>query len=310
MGVNKPTFEQLIQGMKTRQNRNGFMAVELHYSADPSKATEEWLKKTRPGYSEPGWKREMEIDFGALGGTLAFRHYFTQWEGKIVVRPLDEVPLSWPKYGTMDYGTQSPTAFLVYTINPENQIIVIWEYYSPGPLHQHAQAIIDNPYYGEFAWITIDPRCRDKTQNVEGNLRSISELLEDQYGVFTIPGNNNRSAGRDRIEWHWRDLDNREPTLLIAEDCTNLITELKNIRYEEWSSVLRQKRAPKEDTVKVKDHAYDALRYGLLSQPSLDANEMTRQFANEKRARKISHANAMAQPTFGDGDEVLGQFYK
>lgn len=311
--TDKDNFEEIISGFKVRHNKNGFVAVKMHYTSDPDKASEEWYEKTRRGYTEAAWNREYEMDFGALGGELVFGDYFSKYSDKIII-PTMEPPRSWPKYGSMDYGTLSPTAFLVYTIDNDGSIIFIWEYYSPGPLPSHAKAIINCPYYYDLAWITIDPSMTHKTQNVDGNLKSIQDLLDDGYDIITIPGDNDRFAGWERIKWHWRDLSEREPTLKITRDCPNLIRELKNLRYAEWSPVMSQKRNPKEDTVKKDDHAADACRYAIMSQPrivepsSLDGTGLVA----PRRARRMTRRNVIARNTFDkkQGHPILGKYYE
>lgn len=305
-------FEEVIPGLQVRENENGFTAVKMHYTADPDKSTDEWYEKTRRGYTEPAWQREYEMDFGAMGGELAFRKYFVEHGDKIIV-PDFQVPEAWPKYGTMDYGTLAPTAFLVYTIDNDGTIIVIWEYYSPGPLSKHAQAIINCPYFYDLAWITIDPAMTSKTQNIDGNLHSIQDLLADSYEIFTVPGDNDRRAGWERIKWHWRDLDERESTLKITRSCKNLINELNSLRYDEWSTTMAQKRNPKEDIVPKDDHAADGLRYGVMSQPKIPESGSLAGtgIVSNRRARRMRRKNTIARDNFRTkkGHPVLGKFY-
>ena len=68
------------EGLSERITTGGMPVLRLHYSADPEKrpGTEKgdhWLSQAVQGYAgglnAPRWRKEMEIDYGAMMGTMA-----------------------------------------------------------------------------------------------------------------------------------------------------------------------------------------------------------------------------------------------
>lgn len=51
----------------------GISVVRLHYTADPTKATPEWLARQQVGYAPDRWAREMEMDAQAGSQAAIFR---------------------------------------------------------------------------------------------------------------------------------------------------------------------------------------------------------------------------------------------
>lgn len=67
---------QLMQGLRVRWNGNsGFTALELHYSADPLKRTEEWYQREQMANAN-GWDREYELAWRAKGGKAVYQEEF------------------------------------------------------------------------------------------------------------------------------------------------------------------------------------------------------------------------------------------
>jgi hypothetical protein len=87
---------------------------------------------------------------------------------------------------------------------------------------------------------------------------SIAETMM-RNGVRWTPSDRNRLAGK--MEIHRRlSLDNGRPSLYIFETCTNLIRTLGNIPTSKLNT---------EDVdTKAEDHAYDALRYMVMTRQS------------------------------------------
>lgn len=94
-------------------------------------------------------------------------------------------------------------------------------------------------------------------------------------------GENGKLAGMERIFEHWRDLDNREPSLkivcpydcsrkrfgLFSRSCANLLWELMRTRREQLSASQLMRKNPTEAIVDKGNHLRDALKYVLLSLP-------------------------------------------
>jgi len=252
-----------MKGLKVITNpRNGFRVITLHYSANPEKATPEWKARTKKGMPDHGWMREMEIDYGAMGGQLIFPQ-MREYEEKIICQPFDVTHFR--KCGSIDYGgSRSPFSFHVYMVDYNDKKYAIWEHYKIDPyLRNHAEAIKTCPYFEGLEYITIDPACNAKLPQKERGPTSIIQILAEEYKIYTILGNNNREAGRQRIADCWYNLEEEEPFFYIWPNCVNMIREFKNLRWPEEM----------KDDVVGDDHAYDECRYFFMSRPQRSVRE-------------------------------------
>ena len=98
--------EEVIPGLDFFERDVGFLAIRLHYSADPEKDAE-WARAARLGMPHAGWQREMEIDFEARGGDLVY----PMFDRNVHVRAMS-VSGDATRYRGMDHGMRSPTTCL------------------------------------------------------------------------------------------------------------------------------------------------------------------------------------------------------
>ena len=91
---------------------------------------------------------------------------------------------------------------------------------------------------------------------------TIGEILI-QKGHKLRRADKNRLAGKIQIHEHLRqDRSTGRPRLQILSTCTNLIKELQSLPLS--------KSNPEDVDTHSSDHAYDALRYMIMSRPKLD----------------------------------------
>ena len=106
--------------------------------------------------------------------------------------------------------------------------------------------------------------------------------------VLTIAGHKLRRADKNRIQGkiqiHERLKlnDNGRPKLQIFKSCPNLIREIQSIPIDP--------NRPEDVDTKASDHAYDALRYLIMSRPR--TTSVWEEMANKKRWTP-------SDPTFG-----------
>lgn len=67
---------EIAPGIRARMNSNGISYVELHYSADPEKCTEEWLAREQAGNPSTNWDREYELAWRVQGGRAVYQGVF------------------------------------------------------------------------------------------------------------------------------------------------------------------------------------------------------------------------------------------
>ena len=94
-----------LKGIKEWRNPgNGFYVYQVHYSAEPEKATPEWYAKNRPLLPTNEWNREMEIDWSSFAGKPVFQNDWDQSRmvKKITADPKHVMLRSW------DFGYHHP----------------------------------------------------------------------------------------------------------------------------------------------------------------------------------------------------------
>jgi hypothetical protein len=116
----------VTKGISTRTTSLGFHVVRLHYSSDPDKdpATEAgrlWMEQAKAGMSDAQWRKEYEIDYGALSGQLVFPEFDPAIH---VVEEFKLDPSQWTVSMACDPHPRTPHAFLWLAINREGEMIV------------------------------------------------------------------------------------------------------------------------------------------------------------------------------------------
>ena len=169
-----------------------------------------------------------------------------------------ELPTNWPRIRAADYGYASPSCVLWGAIDWDNNIWVYRELYAK---HLTAEQLADKileaeeldplPHYN-----VLDASCWNKT----GFGPSIAETMM-RAGVRWTPSDRNRLQGK--MELHRRLADDpytKEPRLRIFSTCKHTIAQLSGIPLSKTNS---------EDVdTKAEDHAYDALRYMVMTRTS------------------------------------------
>lgn len=275
----------MATGISAKITKGGVSVLRLHYSADPGKrpgteAGDAWIIQQAAGY--PGgtksarWKKEMEIDYGALGGTKAL----PEWEnwvgaGRIVIPPFDAT--GYKLYGSYDHGWRSPSAYHVHGIDGDGNIVTLWEFYADHvpvalisdiikgksvtlPDGRHFQG---NPFAGLEAQKIADPKIWAEDQAMSDNTMKSTCYLFEQQGVYFEPGE--RGGDTTVLEWllgyFWADPQN--PRYRITNNCPKLIWELGKMRHRELSAKVAMNRDAPEELVDKDNHAWDGLKMFL-----------------------------------------------
>ena len=198
-------------------------------------------------------KRLLDGDWDVAEGA-AFPEFSKE---RHVVEPF-EIPNNWPRIRAADYGYASPSCVLWGAIDWDNNIWVYKELYvKQHTAEQLADRILEMeqlepiPHYA-----VLDSSCWNKT----GSGPSIAETMM-RVGVRWTPSDRNRLQGK--MEIHRRLADNpltELPRIRIFNTCTNIVRQLSGIPLSKTNS---------EDVdTKAEDHAYDALRYMMMTRTS------------------------------------------
>lgn len=195
-------------------------------------------------------KRLLEGDWDVADGA-AFPEFS---RAKHVVEPFD-LPTNWPRIRAADYGYASPSCVLWGAIDWDNNIWIYRELYVKQlTAEQLADKILEAEQLDPLPHYTVlDSSCWNKT----GFGPSIAETMM-RCGVRWTPSDRNRIQGK--MEIHRRLADDprtEEPRLRVFSNCSNTVKQLAAIPLSKTNS---------EDVdTKAEDHAYDALRYMLMT---------------------------------------------
>jgi len=174
-----------------------------------------------------------------------------------VIEPF-EVPIGWQRFRAADYGYASPSCVLWGTVDFDGNIYIYRELYGAGYTGERLAHLILEMERADptMAMCILDTSCWNRT----GLGPSIAETMI-RSGVRWIPADRDRISGK--VEMHRRLAINErtgEPKLKIFATCTNLIRTL--------SSIPTSKTNPEDVDTKADDHAYDALRYMIMTRQS------------------------------------------
>ncbi len=178
-----------------------------------------------------------------------------------VVTPFD-IPIVWERVKSIDYGYASESCCLWGAIDPEDKTLIIYrELYRKGLTGEALGNTITDMEQTEYKSIpgVLDTSAWSKTGYTGP---TIGEVLI-KAGHKLRRADKNRIAGKVQIhEYLKRNGNSERPRLQIFNSCPNLIKELQGIPLSSSN--------PEDVDTHAPDHAYDALRYLIMSRPRLD----------------------------------------
>ena len=187
---------------------------------------------------------------------------FAEFEPPVHVIPPFELPSWWERVKAVDYGYAAESCCLWAAIDPEDKTIIIYrELYRKG-------------LTGEALGDTITEMEENEIKSIPGILDTaawsrtgytgptIGEILVNK-GHKLRRADKNRIAGKAQIHEHLRvNTGTGRPKLQMFNTCVNLVKELQALPLS--------KTNPEDVDTHAADHAYDALRYLIMSRPRMD----------------------------------------
>ena len=187
---------------------------------------------------------------------------FAEFEVETHVIPPFELPSWWERVKAVDYGYAAESCCLWAVIDPEDKTIIIYrELYKKG-------------LTGEALGDTITEMEQEEIRSIAGVLDTaawsrtgytgptIGEILVNK-GHKLRRADKNRLAGKTQIHEHLRKNNvTGRPRLQIFNTCVNLIKEIQALPLS--------KSNPEDVDTHAADHAYDELRYLVMSRPRMD----------------------------------------
>ena len=176
------------------------------------------------------------------------------------------IPAHWIKIRGLDPGLNNPTACVWLAISPDDELFVFDEYYEMDKtIKEFATEIKAKTGLDKIVYTVIDPSsCSRNPAHPE--LKSVKEEYA-KYGIWTKPGNNDVSYGINAVKelLHVNPKTGR-PRLFFFDDLEAIKKEIIRYRWDTFRHHSEEKNL-KERPKKVMDHALDALRYVIASNP-------------------------------------------
>lgn len=228
----------------------------------------EAIKLVMSGLDADAIKSRIEGSFVGAGGLV----YKVFQESVHVIPPLqaETVKGAWAMIAGMDHGFTNPTAWLWAVINKDGDIVIFDEHYESGlVVSEHAKIVLDRErIWGRTPLYRVGDPSIKSTNPLDGT--SI-HMEYARMGVGIMLGTNDQEMGLNRGIAYFKGT-NGKPKLHITSNCTNLIFEIKRLKWDHYASKkIAATKNRKEGQVKKNDHACDAMRYLLMSRPEYEA---------------------------------------
>lgn len=224
-------------------------------------------------------RRLLEGDWNVNEG-VAFPEFSRKTH---VIEPFN-IPSSWTRVKGADYGYTSPSSVIWGAIDPDDNTLIIYrELYSKGLTGKELGEKIIEAERNDFSNVqgVLDTAAWNRTGYTGP---TIAQELNN-LGCNFRPADKNRVAGKVQIHERLKPKSSGRPGLQIFSSCRNLIREIEALPLSETNS---------EDVdTHADDHAYDALRYLVMSRP--------RMTTPEERLRLL-----VREASFKPFDEVFG----
>jgi len=199
---------------------------------------------------------------------------FTEFLPSLHVITPFEIPVHWERVKGIDYGYASESACIWGAVDPSDGTLIIYrELYRKGLLGTElAEMITDMEMADPFSVQgVLDTACWSRTGTTGP---TIGETLV-RAGHKLRRADKNRIQGKIQIHEYLKVMQSGRPKIQILNTCPNLIRELQSIPLD--------KRNPEDVDTHAPDHAYDALRYLIMSRPRInDTISQMRQFHRER----------------------------
>ena len=226
-----------------RLEDNPYLAYDGRY--------EEMLKALPPTQRKQLLEGNWDVNEGAA---------FTEFDLDVHVITPFEIPISWERVKGIDYGYASESACIWASVDPTDGTLIVYrELYRKGLTGVDLGSIItemelQDPYSVQGV---LDTAAWARTGTTGP---TVGESLV-KAGHKLRRADKNRIQGKIQIHEYLKVQQSGRPRLQILNTCPNLIRELQSIPLD--------KTNPEDVNTHAPDHAYDALRYLIMSRPRI-----------------------------------------
>jgi hypothetical protein len=184
---------------------------------------------------------------------------FPEWNPNRHVIKRFDIPDKWDRWVSIDFGFAKPFSAHWYTQDPDTKHTYIYrEFYSAGvrdviqAQRVVAMSTMPNGIRESISYNIADPSIWAQ----KGSGMSIAEVYSTN-GLNCLPACNDRIQGKMRVHDYLADAPDGKPWLQIFDNCINMIRTLPELVLDEHNT--------EDVNTKQEDHAYDDLRYFLMS---------------------------------------------
>lgn len=240
-----------------RLEDNPYLALDGRY--------ERMLKALPPTQRRQLLEGNWDVNEGAAFTEFSLEHH---------IIPPFEIPLHWERIKGIDYGYASESACIWATIDPSDGTLIVYrELYKKGLTgHDLGLIITEMELSDPFAVSGVLDTSAWSQTGTTGP--TVGETLVRQ-GHKLRRADKNRIQGKIQIHEYLKLQQSGRPRLQIFNTCPSLIRELQSIPLD--------KTRPEDVDTHAPDHAYDALRYLIMSRPRI--NDVFGRMRDIKRER-------------------------
>ena len=186
---------------------------------------------------------------------------FTEFDMAVHVITPFEIPVGWERIKGIDYGYASESSCIWGCVDPSDGTLIIYrELYRKGLTGVDLAAMITNMELQDPFSVqgVLDTAAWNRTGTTGP---TVGETLQ-RAGHKLRRADKNRIQGKIQIHEYLRVQPSGRPKIQIFNSCPNLIKELQSIPLD--------KSNPEDVDTHAPDHAYDALRYLIMSRPRVN----------------------------------------
>jgi len=230
------------------QNNDGFGLVRISGLDNPYISSVK-MRKAVAHLSEASQKARLFGEFTSQAGLV-----YPEFDETIHKVAPFEIPDSWEKHRTIDFGTTHPFCCLWIAVAPagslaSDSVLVVYRelYWTNRTTIESGREIKRLSKGEEYLWTCADPESKD------GRL-----TLSREIGIRTIAAPKHLGV-LEGIGWvkEFLHLDiEGKPKMIVFSTCNNLLKEFRQYRWDAKSKADRP--------IKKYDHALDCLRYEIM----------------------------------------------
>jgi hypothetical protein len=194
------------------------------------------------------------------------------------------IPRNWHRFRTCDWGYSSHACCLWIAVDFDNNLWVYRELYTQRVTADvFARQIIEAEKDEYIRYGVLDSSTWAKRGDVGP---SIAETMIREGCKWRPSDRSSGSRVNGKLELHKRfsiDEKTQEPKLKVFTNCRNLLRTLPLLPTD--------KNNPEDVDTRVEDHAYDALRYGVMSRPLHPNSNQNDQFMQQQKEKYFKPAD-------------------